>query len=392
MFKLFRIITLAIIIGISSAFQSNAAQAKMHIVVFGDTGDASIGSAVGTDINLFDRLTHDIQQAVQSEGVKCSIYKFVGSKCSPSNLNSFFNDFACEGDIVLFYYNGHGGRSHSDKSKFPRMCLGSHYANEWVKISDLIEKIKSKNPRLQVLITDCCNSYYDRKGIQDYQSAPSDSKGSGAGLKKLFLKSTGSMCITAASPGEYGWCTTAGSYMTLEALSAFKAMDEQGESATWDKLFKMISDATYQKTRELYNRRAISNSQRPVYEVNSSGNAVDDRRDDNNGDNNGGNGDNGDNGDNNGNNDRDNDRDNGDNDRDGNDGNDGNDGGSRYDDADNEEEDGSSSGIGALFLIALGLIFIVKVPAWFNLTGMPALVVRVIGILFILNTLLAFLY
>ena len=74
------------------------------------------------------------------------------------------------------------------------------------------------------------------------------------------------------------------------------------------------------------------------------------------------------------------------------DGNDGNDGGSRYDDADNEEEDGSSSGIGALFLIALGLIFIVKVPAWFNLTGMPALVVRVIGILFILNTLLAFLY
>lgn len=242
------------------------AQQKLHVVIFADTNDGKIGTGVKEDIKIWEGLVTNIGTALKAKGVTVSTYKYVGSNCQPEKFNSFLSTFSCKGDIVLFYYNGHGGRSHKDSSKFPRMCMASHYADKWVKVSDVVSQIKAKEPRLQILVTDCCNSYYDR--VAKDESYQVNVKSNGQIFQNLFLNYTGDVCITAASPGEYGWCTNRGSYLTMNFNEIFSDVDRRGNATTWEAVFKSTSDKTYKDTKAQYDRRCISNSQHPVYEVN----------------------------------------------------------------------------------------------------------------------------
>ncbi len=373
-----RIATVVFCLVLCSVFLVKASTPKFHLVIFGDTNDQSIGQAVSTDVQLLEDYMNEIKPLLSSEGVDYKEYKYIGNNCSPKKLNAFIEKFSCTDDIVLFYYNGHGGRSHRDETKFPRMCLGSNYADEWVKVSDLRVKLQRKQPRLQVIITDCCNSFYDRKATQDYEL--SAKKLNERAIKQLFLYSKGDACITAASPGEYGWCISSGSYMTIYAINLLRNLESLGNNANWETFFKKLSDETYNKTKELYNARYITNSQRPVYDVNvvecggdnnpPSDNEISD-------------------------NDRNNDIDtnryyndviddygdepNSDDNR-------------RDSNVDVEEVSGYSFSIGTLFIMLLGILLVVKVPSWLDLSNSLATIVRCIGIFLILNTILEILY
>lgn len=242
------------------------AQQKLHVVIFADTNDGKIGAGVKADTKIWDNLVANISTVLKAKGVTVITYKYVGSNCQPVKLNGFLSTFSCKGDVVLFYYNGHGGRSHKDSSRFPRMCLASHYADQWIKVSDVISNIKAKEPRLQILIADCCNSYYDR-GVRE-ESYQANLKLDEQILQNLFLNYTGAVCITAASPGEYGWCTNRGSYLTINFSEILSDANRRGNATTWESVFKDTSDKVYKDTKTQYERRYISKSQRPVYEVN----------------------------------------------------------------------------------------------------------------------------
>ena len=245
-----------------------AKNVQLRILVFGDTNDSSIGQSVETDIASYKKLATDIKAAVEPEGVNTTLEIFSGDNCSYDKLNDFLEDFSCKGDIVFFIYNGHGGRSHEDESKFPRMCLGSSYVSKWMKISDLNDKLRSKTPRLMVVLTDCCNSYYDRRyGNNEGAYGVTNNQSKGEGIRHLFLHFTGEVCITAASPGEYGWCTQEGGYLSLNFLDMIYKADAKGNAANWEDFIQSVSDNTYNISLESYNNRRISNTQRPVFDV-----------------------------------------------------------------------------------------------------------------------------
>lgn len=241
---------------------------QVKIFVFGDTNDASIGQSVATDIKSYKKLAADIKAAVKKDNVSTTLDVYSGDNCSYSKLDAYLNNLSCEDDIVIFIYNGHGGRSHKDDSKYPRMCLASHYESNWMKISDLNDRLRKKNPRLMVVVTDCCNSYYDRKG-GDNESAYGASYNSsdGEGLRHLFLHFTGEVCITAASPGEYGWGTNQGGLLSLSFMDAIYKFDAKGNAASWQDLIQKVSNDTYNTSLKYYNNRRISNTQRPVFDV-----------------------------------------------------------------------------------------------------------------------------
>lgn len=237
------------------------AQTKIHMVAFCDTGDAKIGEAVKYDMNIFRQLMTDISKALEPEGVKASINVFSGAQCSPDQARNYVNNLSCQNDIVLFLYNGHGGRSHKDdaESKFPRMSLGGK--GQPVKVTEVINTLERKHPRLIVIVTDCCNSYYDRS--TNSQSLDNSRCGSGDGFRTLFLKNRGLACITAASPGEYGWCTQNGSFLTISLKDALYEADNAGSSATWDAIFKTTQKNTYNATK----KSRCPKTQTPYYEV-----------------------------------------------------------------------------------------------------------------------------
>lgn len=62
------------------------------------------------------------------------------------------------GDVVMFYYSGHGTRSVQDESDYPQMCLGSHYDNEFVPLEYVLRRLEDMPARLKIVFGDCCNS------------------------------------------------------------------------------------------------------------------------------------------------------------------------------------------------------------------------------------------
>lgn len=351
---------------------------QVKILVFGDTNDASIGQSVATDIKAYKKLAGDIKAAVKKDNVSTTLDIYSGDNCSYSKLDAYLNNLSCKNDIVIFIYNGHGGRSRKDESKFPRMCLASQYESNWMKISDLNDRLRKKNPRLMVVVTDCCNSYYDRRG-GDNESAYgiTSNNSNGEGLRQLFLHFTGEVCITASSPGEYGWGTTQGGLLSLNFLDAIYKFDAKGNSANWWDFIQTVSDNTYNTSLQYYNNRWISNTQRPVFDVEVSKSDF--------------------------NNDKDNDSDSANNDivdvTDDNSDNDEtisddfDDDDELYeDDFDFEDENVNTGRVlaNSLWIALVGLLFL-WIPKFLKLTGASANIMRLLGIIFIVWSIIVFL-
>lgn len=365
-------------------FSTVFANVKLHMVLFGNTSDKSIGQAMMVNVGYYDYLSAELKRILAKDGVEVVYHRFLGNECSPNNVNVYLNNISCNGDIVFFIYVGHGGRSHKDSSKFPRMCLGSNYADEWVPVSRVVDILKNKGARFQFVIADCCNSFYDEPMSHNAEEFSLTSRQlSSAVIRNLFYETVGNVCITAASPGEYGWCNSlTGSYLTYFFISTLK---ETNNCVTWQELFKTISDKTFEKTDNAYRKRLITNSQRPVYDAFVGDGYINDDNnidDGNDGGDDGGNDDGNDSGDDGGNNggyaddnvndwtDYDN------NDR-------------YYDDGNSNVPDnhrritrkGSSpSFISVLLLLGIAYLLLFKLTSWFRMSSVISLVVKLLGI------------
>ena len=373
-------------------FSTVFANVKLHMVLFGNTSDKSIGQAMMVNVGYYDYLSAELKRILAKDGVEVVYHRFLGNECSPNNVNVYLNNISCNGDIVFFIYVGHGGRSRKDSSKFPRMCLGSNYADEWVPVSRVVDILKNKGARFQFVIADCCNSFYDEPMSHNAEEFSLTSRQlSSAVIRNLFYETVGNVCITAASPGEYGWCNSlTGSYLTYFFISTLK---ETNNCVTWQELFKTISDKTFEKTDNAYRKRLITNSQRPVYDAFVGDGYINDDNNIDGGDdggNDGGNDDGSDSGDDGGN-------DSGD------DG--GNNGGyaddnvndwTDYDNNDRYYDDGNSnvpdnhrritrkgsspSFISVLLLLGIAYLLLFKLPSWLRMSSVISLVVKLLGI------------
>lgn len=165
------------------------------MVLFGNTTDGSIGQSMMIDVSYYDYLYSELKMVLANEGVDVKYNRFIGNDCSPQNVNNYLDNLSCNGDIVFFIYTGHGGRSYSDTSKFPRMCLGSNYADEWIKVSRVVDIIKSKGARFQIIVADCCNSYYDRPTRQNAEGFAGKTGIISANVIKNCLMKLTAMCV-----------------------------------------------------------------------------------------------------------------------------------------------------------------------------------------------------
>lgn len=249
----------------------------IHTVIFADTNDSSIGEGVKVSAAKITDWSNMVATALQAEGYQHKIHTYSGAQCNKINLLNFLNSFNCSGDIVVFFYGGHGGRSVNDSSKYPRMCLGSNVESEFVKLSYVNDALKQKSPQLLLIIADCCNSYYDGT-VPQSRTMPMGNENrpmaySSQKIKELFLNKTGTIISTGATKGEYGWINVLnGGFFTYSFLDSFNfSLNRDGEKLSWNTIMSDARDQTFEISQKAYLARRITKSQTPVFDISLQG-------------------------------------------------------------------------------------------------------------------------
>ncbi|QTA79771.1 Caspase domain-containing protein [Desulfonema limicola] len=230
---------------------SNAVQ--LHLVIAADTSDSQIGRSVAVDSKKFQTLMEDIVNQSRGE----LVLKKIVLESNALNNNNLLRaiDFpkVNPDDIFIFLYAGHGHRFQSTPTRWPLMDTPGRVTDFAV----VIEKIKNKNPRLFILLADCCNAVIDvplRRFLYSARELNFDA------IKQMFLISDVQIAASGSLPGQFSYGNNEqGGLFTSSFLSNLsQALLSNG--AGWEDIF--------QKTRQdVVNMSGLSgNEQTPQYQ------------------------------------------------------------------------------------------------------------------------------
>lgn len=131
-------------------------------------------------------------------------------------------------DTVVFYYSGHAGNAGADGGQFFHLKDEKEITTNELTRANVRDLLCQNNPRLVVLLTDCCNVFAPRgdKEIFLYNSrgnaAPSDFT---PVMKTLFIEPRGVIDVTSSKVGQYSYATESGSIATLSWIQVFNEIN-----------------------------------------------------------------------------------------------------------------------------------------------------------------------
>jgi hypothetical protein len=125
--------------------------------------------------------------------------------------------------------------------------------NTTLSLSQVYNSIVGKGGRLNLVMSDCCNSDVGRNQFTSttFMASRSFQGAEISKLKKLFLDSNGTLIFTGSSPGQYAWCNSNGGFFTLSFLQSLK--EEIGymrtEAPSWQKIIQNTNKNTNYKIK-----------------------------------------------------------------------------------------------------------------------------------------------
>jgi hypothetical protein len=159
-------------------------------------------------------------------------------------------------DVIFFYYAGHGRNSRADD--FPLFIGHNNMEN---RMTSIMNVLKSKNARLNIVMYDCCNIGARTPFERNTQTIDT-------GLGVLFKSAKGNVMISSASPGNFSWGSAQiGGFCTvsfINALSSANPTDSPTEA--WNK----VKNATIRLTDGMCERRNVA-KQTPKIKLEISG-------------------------------------------------------------------------------------------------------------------------
>lgn len=203
--------------------------------------DPSIGRAVEVDRQRMEGMLKvagsicdvKIEQLLSSRGELKSepILKWLKNANPDSN------------DTLLVYYSGHGGMN-KNRETFFYLQDGYFFRSKLVSAMETAKKC-----RLKMLITDCCS---DGPETEVPAVRPPISK---KALQDLFLLHEGFLHITAASEGEYSWCSPKyGGWFTRAMVDSFDDSSDLNMDGFvgWDEVLKLTIEAVQKKFQQSF--------------------------------------------------------------------------------------------------------------------------------------------
>jgi hypothetical protein len=230
-----------------------ATSAKLHFILVANTNDPRIGYSVQKDVV---NITSQVKDVATFLKLPLNYVEISGTKFGKANLETALNNLnPGTNDIVIFYYSGHGYSNDRNAAEaYPQFDLRQSRFDDilvaTVNASEVFAKIKAKNARLNLVITDCCNSslgLLKPEGKNFALTTKSLLTWDKSYCVDLFMKSRGTIIATAAKKGQYAYGNTdVGGYFTSNLITSMeKYLSKfQTSSPTWQEIIAEAQTTT----------------------------------------------------------------------------------------------------------------------------------------------------
>lgn len=241
----------------------------MHLIMFGDTLDPSIGAGVICCQRDIEAL---FTNAAAQAGMTIQKYIYRGNDFNRTNLDAVLQNLTCNAnDAVIFYYDGHGFRYDNQTEKWNQLSLGMVWDLQSALATskgsyEVYTALKAKGARLTLVFADCCNNKigFSRTRSRGREATFMRAISSQEHYARLFNKAQGSGIITTSSPGEFASGSDTDSRFSVAFTDAFN--DEVNSSnpspADWVNIYSKS------KTAVMLDASRSGDSQTPMYESN----------------------------------------------------------------------------------------------------------------------------
>lgn len=238
----------------SNTSTTASSDVTFHLIMVANTEIGDIGKSCDVDKRNY---VSEFEGVAEALGITFDPIIIDGKNFTKTKVNEALSKLNVgSNDIVFFVYTGHGFRWSDQTDQYPmldmRYNVYQKIADEnAISLSDVYTKVKAKGGRLNIVFGDCCNSDVgiNQRTNSTFLASRSNPNFKQEKLEKLFIKSSGSLIVTAASPGEVSWSNDVnGGFFTASFLSAFHEEISylSNDVADWDGLVnKTIEYAKY---------------------------------------------------------------------------------------------------------------------------------------------------
>ncbi len=208
---------------------------EIHAIILVDTCDGTIGAQLENNLVMVSELFNNLSRTTE---IPLHLYTFTGYDLAPENLFETIEQLSVEADdTVIFYFAGHGYRTYlkdEQNNQWPNLYMGPYSVA--VDFFDVTQRLREKNPRFLLAITESCNSYLS------YETAPPMVKelpklaNIAKNFRKLFIETRGVIMMSSSIPGEYSWIYPNGGAFTLEFTRNLNNALFYGAEVGWGKI------------------------------------------------------------------------------------------------------------------------------------------------------------
>lgn len=241
----------------------------LHTIVFCNTIDESIGESMKIELmnvtNQFKKINDLIEYDVD-------FYRLDGPICTKANLKRTIDQLDIEeDDVILTFYGGHGSHAKNDPDPWPQYCMNTGFEDQsnWVPMSHVAKWVQAKNPRLAIILSNCCNVVQGATTIKplwamggDYTSLD----GVSADKYKQLFSAKGLVMATSSKVPEPSWCNAVmGGLFTSDLIDVLQMVGSGSVSPDWNAVLKRTYDKC--SARDIIDRDGNHHKQHPLYEV-----------------------------------------------------------------------------------------------------------------------------
>lgn len=250
---------------------------RMFLLLVANTEDISIGTTCVVDKDATYKTFSQLAEFMQIQFIPKVIF---GKDFSKANVDNAINTINPNpGDIVVFYYSGHGFANTKDSYTFPYLDLRDkayqNYGGEYtLNMEDIYKRIKAKGARLNLVLSDCCNADPSQSNTISTDVATTRTSSIGWNMdncKALFLSNNPiSILMTAASKGELSAGNSTGGIFTFNFRESLeKSIGHFSNNVSWTVLLNSAQQQTVGKAQKTWcnKEKKIVCKQLPTYKL-----------------------------------------------------------------------------------------------------------------------------